>query len=151
MKVKLTLVAAVLSGCATSHTIGNMQNDCDPGFLSPSVCLVTAKIGGSSVAQYPISGSGFLGIVAPAAAMIGGAALIGPYGLAKSGTKTTNNVTTSTNSVGGQGGNGLGLGLGQGGNGSAYSGSSAAAAAAAANSGGANAGGAGASVINNGN
>ena len=145
MKAIAIIPALIMAGCTTSHTIGNLQNDCDPGFLSPSVCLVTAKIDNKPVVQYPISGSGFLGITIPAAAMVGGAALIGPYGLARSGNKTTNNVSTNsaggagtggTGGTGGAGGTGTGGnstgGVGGGANAGAFSGATAVSGSAAA-------------------
>lgn len=90
MKKIISLTALTLTACSTTHTIGNLQNDCDPGFLSPSVCLVSAKVDGKIHAQYPVSGPGFLGIAVPSAAMVGSAALIGPGGLAHSGSRINN-------------------------------------------------------------
>lgn len=100
---KMTVIMAVVfaSGCATSTQIGNLQNDCDPGFLSPSVCLVTAKVDGKETVQTPVTGPGALNTLAPVAATIGGAYFIGE-GLSNSGSKVSTTTTTNNSANGGK-------------------------------------------------
>jgi hypothetical protein len=87
--IKSLLLAISLTACATTTHIGNLQSDCSPGFISPSVCLLTAKLEGKSTVQYPIAGASILSVLAPAAAQVGTGALIGS-GLSKAGSRTTN-------------------------------------------------------------
>jgi hypothetical protein len=96
---KIVLIGMILSmvGCATTTMQGNLQNDCDPGWVSPSVCLVTAHVDNKPTVQYPVSGSSILGTVAPAAATVGGAALIGS-GLGRSGARVSNSSANDTTS-----------------------------------------------------
>lgn len=86
----------LVSGCATSTDVGYMRSDCSSGFLSPSICLVTAKKGvvGSTGAQeitfqQVVGGKQLADVTGSVAATIGGAALVGPLGLAKSGTRVS--------------------------------------------------------------
>lgn len=126
--ITITIISALLmffvAGCATTTRIGNLQADCSPGIISPSICIasalasrseaaaavlkedqrdvagtVTAKLLGDDkliVAQYPISGPGLLSITAPVAASVGAAAMMGPLGLAKIRPSQTTNINKST-------------------------------------------------------
>lgn len=125
----MTLIV-MLSGCTSTHTIGNMQMDCVNGGWHPSACVVTASLGGKPQFQQVVSEAGASKAVIGGVTTIGAAALLGPAGIAKAGSRTTNNNSNSPSSSsnamshGGKGGSAYaegGAGGSGGKGGSAYS------------------------------
>lgn len=103
--ILLSLSLSLLSGCATSTDIGYLHVDCSTGFFAPNVCLATAHVvddvtgKGTTTLQQVVSGHGVDSIIAPAVSTLGGAALLGPLGLAHSGAKVSQ-ATNGTSSAG---------------------------------------------------
>jgi len=101
--ITIFLIVVSLQACQTTDTIGYLQLDCSNGFLSPSVCNATVRNDEKKIAlQQVVSGRAGADILGDTAATLGAAALIGPLGLAKAGSKTTNN--TNQNGGGAQSG-----------------------------------------------
>ncbi len=94
MKTLIILSISLITGCTSSHIVGNMQMDCINGGWHPSACVVTVSHKGQFQYQQIVSESGASKAVIGGATTVGGMYLLGA-GIGKAGSRTTNNNNQS--------------------------------------------------------